>query len=499
VVIFRGMYDLIGKTRKKPFGEVAIVHKDPVPILSADQLLATEKRQQALGDMRSLLNLPEEEFKQWFQTVADNFAEFVQNLPETEKSYYSGIGGILDHALERAALSLSLCRTYLLPEDATLASVDENEMIWVYAVYTAALLYDIGKIATSHVITLTDESGKTIKSWLPYAGPMTHEEASHYIFGFSEDNIEHMRWIITPLLARQILPAEGFNWIANDSAVLESWLALLSDDHRQVGSLLTVIRLADAQLIESVITNRKIAVHPEVKKMLALLNQTQKEKRDKKEKANQKDLREKMLSEKETDLFSKDQEKTDVKKAGKHSLFAAAAISATQDKERKTSTSTNSNEIAGKFLDWVKEKLDKKSLSHNQSDSLIHHVKEGVVIDQRVLQQFIQDSKLSNINVEQLKQLITRLPDINPTNYADAAALAAKTGQYNPALLVTNPYMVFPAVLGVPPMASGGMVVVFPPSNPVQAQQHIEAARNAVQQNTAPLPSPSRPSPMKGG
>src|SRR5437879_1787218 len=129
--IFKGMYGLI-KNKKPLATEKKMTHRDPVPILSADHLLATEKRQQTLTDMRGLLSLPDEEYQNIFLKAAENLAEFVQNLPETERSYHANIGGLLDHALERASLSLFLCRTYLLPEDVSLASVSENEMLWVY-------------------------------------------------------------------------------------------------------------------------------------------------------------------------------------------------------------------------------------------------------------------------------------------------------------------------------------------------------------------------------
>jgi len=485
MVIFKGMHELIGRSPKKSMAaEKAMLHKDPIPILQADQLLQTEKRQQVLADLRSLLSLPDEEFNYWFQSVIDNFAEFVQNLPETERSYYAGIGGMLDHALERASLSLFLCRTYLLPEDATLASVGENEMVWVYAVFTAALLFDVGKVAINHLVTLTDESGKTIKTWLPYAGPMTQEEASHYVFGFSENHTEHMRWMITPLLARQILPAEGFNWIASDNDVLESWLALLSDEHRQVGSILTVIRLADAQLLESFFTDKKIFRHNLSPQTIALLNKLQK---DRKELASRlKEFKEKMLSEQSQQAMQKEGDKTEKQeKSAKQGLFGGLAAISGVDKERKTPPigPDDIKEITNRFRVWVQEGVKNKSISSNKENSLVHFIDKGIVIDQRLLSQFIKDAKLQQISVEQLRHLLIQSEIANPTQYATAAEQALQTGRYNPALLITHPLLVFPAQFGPPPMASGGVVIVFPPPNPVQAQMHVQTAHEAYQQH----------------
>jgi integrating conjugative element relaxase (TIGR03760 family) len=455
--MFKGMYDLI-KNKKKPLSERPAVHRDPTPILSADILLSTEKRQQALNDIRSLLNLPDDEFQKLFLSVAESFAEFVQNLPETERSYYAGIGGMLDHGLERASLSLFLCRTYLLPENSTLASVSESEMLWVYAVFTAALFYDIGKIAIKHVITLTDQTGNTVKSWQLFDGPMTHENASHYVYGFSEEHHDHMRWMVTPLLARQLLSKEGFSWLASDSDVLESWLALLSDEHRQVGSLFTVIPLADAQLLESYFTDRKVFRNNLSPQTIALLSKFQKEKKELMKR--QKELREKMLSE-TTDKINEHKNEHQIgeegklaekQKASKQSMFGFPSISA-HDKETNISAITHdAKETTQRFLNWLQQNIDKKNVS-----ALVSHTRDGVFLDQKLLQQFIAESKISHMSATDLHNLITQTEIAKPVTHAQVVQMAQQTGQINNALLVQNPYLVFPqgppnlmANLGVP-------------------------------------------------
>ncbi len=474
--IFKGMYSLIKS--KKPLSEKKIVHRDPVPILSADQLLATEKRQQALTDMRGLLSLPDEEYERIFLKITENFAEFVQNLPETERSYYANIGGMLDHALERASLSLFLSRTYLLPEDATLASISESEMLWVYAVYTAALLYDIGKIATKHIVTLTDEQGSDIKSWLPYDGSMTQENASHYVYSFSEEHHDRMRWMVTPLLARQILPEEGFAWIASDADVLESWLGLLSDELRTVGSLLSVIPLADAQLLESYFTDRKVFRHNLSPQTVALLSKIQKERKELLKR--QKELRDKLLAETaekslDKDKPSKEDAKQDSKNTSKQSLFGFPS----QDKEiTKVIVAHDAKQVTQQFITWLQQNADKFN-----KDSLIKHAASGVLIDHKILQQFIGESKTSNLSVGALEKLITQTDIAKPVTYTQVVESALKTGHINSALLVQNPYLVFPA--GPPPLAA----IIG-----IQAATLLES-RQQVPQNIQEPVKPEQPKP----
>lgn len=484
--IFKGMYSLIKS--KKPLSEKKAIHRDPVPILSADHLLATEKRQQALSDLRGLLSLPDEEYERIFLRITENFAEFVQNLPETERSYYANIGGMLDHALERASLSLFLCRTYLLPEDATLASVSETEMLWVYAVYTAALLYDIGKIATKHIITLTDEKGSDIKSWLPYDGPMTHQNASHYVYSFGEEHHDRMRWMVTPLLARQILPEDGFSWIASDNDVLESWLGLLSDEQRTVGSLLSVIPLADAQLLESYFTDRKVFRHSLSPQTVALLSKFQKERKELLRR--QKELREKMLAEgaekagiTKTEEQFKIPPKDESKNTSKQSLFGFPTKQ--PDKEVKAAVKHDPKEITQQFINWLQQNADKLNKSDSKNAALIQRVETGVLIDQKVLQQFIAESKTSNLNVSALEKLITQSEIAKPVTYTQVVESALKTGQINSALLVQNPYLVFPA--GPPPLAAIiGVHATQALETPQKAQQSIQETQKQPEQHNTP-------------
>jgi integrating conjugative element relaxase (TIGR03760 family) len=467
-----------------------IAHKDPTPILSADILLATEKRQQCLTEIRNLLSLPDEEFNRVFQIVTENFAEFVQNLPETERSYYAGTGGMLDHALERASLSLFLCRTYLLPQDATLSSVSESEMLWVYALYTAALVYDIGRLATSHIVTLTDQKGHTLKSWQPFNVSMTEEKASHYVYGFKENHYDHMRWQVTVILALKILPKEGFNWIAGDMAVLESWLGLLSDDHRQVSPLLTIIQLVESLLQEGFYTGKKTFRNDLSPQNILAIKKMAKDRKEFTDK--QKELKEKMQAgqvEKNKNLNKENQhtEKKDKvvditkqadsnKKSTKRSFLDSKSV--TSSDALKTATAYvighSDKEIVGKFIDWLKQ-----NESHLKSDNAISRVEKGAIVDQKIIEKFITDSRLSSLNADQVKQALMNEKIAMPVDYA-AVVAGQQTGKISAALQFSNPFLVF--YTGIPPISINGVTATVV-STPVQTTApQVQTAPESYQQ-----------------
>lgn len=231
-------------------------------IQSAATLLAPEKRQQHIKNIKSLLNLPPKLHQRLYQQVIDQFAEFVQALPETARGTFGNEGGFLDHGLERASRALSLCLAYFFPQEKSFQSISSLQALWIYAVFTAALLYDIGKLAVKYHIEICQKDGTATQTWSPYTSSMV-AQGRYYKFDFVKENRDNLRRLVTGLLARQILDeAEltgepdpgslgGFNWIASNPDVLEAWLALLSGDTRFISSYLTVIPLADIQTLEN--------------------------------------------------------------------------------------------------------------------------------------------------------------------------------------------------------------------------------------------------------
>ena len=64
--MFKGMYDLMNKLKEKPISDKVALQKNATPILMPQDLLSSEKRQQNLTDIRTLLSLPDEEYDKIF-------------------------------------------------------------------------------------------------------------------------------------------------------------------------------------------------------------------------------------------------------------------------------------------------------------------------------------------------------------------------------------------------------------------------------------------------
>lgn len=371
-IMFKGMHNILNKMGQK---QTDSLPPDPslYPILSAKDLLVTESRENILKKLPTLSAVSHNEYNLLYLKSLYNFAEFAQNLPETKSSYYSRFGGLLDHGLERSHLSLSLCHAYFLQSnDAEIKEITHQQALWIYAIFTASLLLDVGKVAVKQYISLCNEKGIFLKQWKPLEGLMTHHQlATHYKIDFEPENKERLRYLITPLLARQLLPVAGFNWIASDDDVLEAWLAILSDDQSGGGLLPMIIPLADALLINTQMTNIDtpdfvaMPISPTEIDMVRLPK-----------------------------LFTPG---ANVNVSGQPYIpgasVATVATATTSTVTGSVASASTIMLVAGiAFLLWLRKGIANGQLSVNSATSLIHRTKEGIVILPKVFAEFSKNN-----------------------------------------------------------------------------------------------------------
>lgn len=229
------------------------------PVLPAELLLVGSKYQQIVEGVRNIVGLPDVEFQKFYINVINQFAEYVQQLPETKLSYYSHTSGILDHGLERAYLALSQCRAYFVQGQSE-RELSADQSLWCYAVFTAGLLADIGKVVTRHNVQLCERDGRQKNVWDAYSSSML-KQGKYYQYEFADANRMGLQNSLTPLLAYHLLTsipgvnkgfdefAHGFAWIASDPEVLEAWFAMLNLEQAGGGRIVRTVPDAQTQLL----------------------------------------------------------------------------------------------------------------------------------------------------------------------------------------------------------------------------------------------------------
>lgn len=243
---------LFHRQRKSPLSAQARLLKDLVRHVAAPQFLAEEKRQILLQRMKELTQLEATRYESLCSALIDNLVNYCQNLPETSNSYYSQPGGLVDHALNRTEAALSLFQEFMVQEPSE--PISEEQKQWQYALYSAAILQGIGKLFVDYRVNLFDNSGQLLKQWNPLLESL-NSTGSYYDYEFQKESDVEFRRRLNLLIARALMPASGFAWIASNPQILAVWLALLNEDQRSAGTLGAILIRADAIAIQRYITD----------------------------------------------------------------------------------------------------------------------------------------------------------------------------------------------------------------------------------------------------
>ena len=250
------MFHRPGK-KSKPKQSKAL--KDLNPILSPEALLKDKKRQQLLGTIKQASHESESRFSNIYIALLNNFLNHCQSLPETFNNYYSLPGGLLDHALNRTEAALTLFSQYLIQEGSDLS---DAQKLWLFVLFSAGLLQGIGKLQIDYKIDLFDSNGQKVKLWNPLLESMPAMGA-YYQYEFCEEQEDRLRRRLNLLLARMLMPAKAFAWIASNPEALAVWLALLNEDYEDAGTLGAILIRADAIALQRYFTDYMVRMGAE--------------------------------------------------------------------------------------------------------------------------------------------------------------------------------------------------------------------------------------------
>lgn len=249
-----------------------IKNQNPRPNLysvkKADELLNTENNLILVEKLRSLIK-PTSRFNYFYLPAIKKFSEFVQDIPLIQDGVFNRQINFLERGLERSSRTLSLCLEYFFPEEVNFSNVSDKNTLWIYAIFTAALFLDIGKLAIKYSINLyQNEKKDSFKKWNLYLGAIN--KTYKYQIDYIKENFDNLEHAVTPILARQILDSltdissegEGFNWIASDLKVLETWLNLLSgkEDRIPMTSFMSMVPRAEIEILENTRINAQVEI-----------------------------------------------------------------------------------------------------------------------------------------------------------------------------------------------------------------------------------------------
>ena len=229
-----------------------------LPILAQDELLLSPRHRGLLRQFYDLAALSQSDFDAIYGKLIQNFLEFVQIIPHKRGGV---LGSLMNYGLARAsAVFQKYCQL----------QKEETTPLLKFAVFSAALLKNIGRVVSRQRIILTTENGDYIEDWNPLSGSMVHRAPYFKMYPI---NTQYLRieTEVTPLIARQLIPDEAFLWLSSDLSVFSDWLAALLDEEgvgaKQITWALMLIKREDIIAIlsslEGANPDRKLSIATE--------------------------------------------------------------------------------------------------------------------------------------------------------------------------------------------------------------------------------------------
>lgn len=203
---------------------------------SADELLATPRRQKLLAHIWQRTSLSRDQFLLLYRQPIERYAELVQQFPASESHHHAYPGGMLDHGLEIVAYALKLRQSYLLPVGASPEEQAAQSESWTAACAYAALLHDLGKIAVD--LHVEYEDGRL---WHPWHGRI----AAAYRFQYRKDREYPLHGAASGLVYHQILDARIMDWLSQTPALWAMLLYTLAGQSERSGVLGEIVSKAD--------------------------------------------------------------------------------------------------------------------------------------------------------------------------------------------------------------------------------------------------------------
>ncbi|MCU7806073.1 MAG: TraI domain-containing protein [Candidatus Thiodiazotropha sp. (ex Lucinoma borealis)] len=193
--------------------------------------------------LRQLTSLPDTHYLKLYVEMIQRFAELVQLLPASESHHHAYAGGLLQHALETAEAALRIRQHYLLPQGGIPEHQSRTADLYTYAVFSSALIHDIGKPLSDMTILMSQDDGSQV-TWSPLGGPM--KTGTPYTIRFDRNRKYRVHERLPLLLVQWIVPIEGQVWLSSEREVLEQWTAALSGiSLDEVGTIGEIIKKAD--------------------------------------------------------------------------------------------------------------------------------------------------------------------------------------------------------------------------------------------------------------
>lgn len=203
---------------------------------SAAALLAAPHRRVLLEQIWQRTAVSPAQFARLYRAPLERYAELVQHLPASQSHHHAHAGGLLDHGLEIVVCALKLRQSHLLPLGTPPEIQTRQAEAWTAGVAYAALLHDIGKLATDLLV-----EDRHARRWHPWHGPLQQP----YRYRHHPDRQHRLHVAATGLLASTVLGREPLDWLSGFPELWGALLHALAGQYEHAGILGELVVRAD--------------------------------------------------------------------------------------------------------------------------------------------------------------------------------------------------------------------------------------------------------------
>jgi hypothetical protein len=201
---------------------------DGIPFLTAKDLLAPH--QPLLKKIRNDAGCTREYFDTYYLPAIERLAEMLQLRPFGHEGEYAKKGGAIEVAIKRVALTLKLRLGTLLPLKCKPEEISHRGECWTYGLFVAALLRDFGGQMLGVKIIGFAKNDKPAGEW--HCWKHRIDEYNHYRMKKVAGITRSLSYTTTVLHIRDIIPAEGVQWLYGDPELMDCMLDILAGGHK---------------------------------------------------------------------------------------------------------------------------------------------------------------------------------------------------------------------------------------------------------------------------
>lgn len=207
-------------------------------VLGADKLLSTLGHKTLLERVAKNIARCDEKYEILYLPLIENFARYVQTLRDFSKKNNDRM---LNIALERAEfITTEFVKNHR----------DNYDYTYDFAVFSATLLLDIGRVDFLRKIHICNQEGFFISEFEPILGHSLHDIAKYYKVRDSIEEHIAMHNRVTPVLATKVMPEVGLVALRENQNLFAWWLAFLAKDESGKDAFAHEMKIYNKQFLE---------------------------------------------------------------------------------------------------------------------------------------------------------------------------------------------------------------------------------------------------------